>query len=55
VIFGDTSDPDYRAILAHLEASRARLDDIKRFDMPGFKPHKHYVRELQRFGVLRPA
>jgi hypothetical protein len=52
VIFGDTNDPDYRAILAHLEASRARLDDIKRFDMPGFKPNKHYVRELQRFGVL---
>jgi hypothetical protein len=52
VIFADTADPDYRAILAHLQAAGAKLDEIKRFDMPGFVPSEHYVRELQRFGVL---
>ncbi len=24
----------------------------KRFDMPGFRPNEHYVREMQRFGFL---
>jgi hypothetical protein len=55
VIFADVQDPDYRAILAHLEAARAKLDEIKRFDMPGFRPNEHYVRELKRFGVLPAA
>ena len=25
---------------------------IKRFDMPGFHPNEHYVREMKRFGIL---
>ncbi len=52
VIFRDTRDLDYRAILMHLEAAQEKLDEIKRFDMPGFQPNEHYVRELKRFGVL---
>ncbi len=52
IVFNDTDDPDYRLILVHLQAARARLDEIKRFDMPGFKPNKHYVREMKRYGVL---
>jgi hypothetical protein len=24
----------------------------KRFDMPGFRPNEHYIREMQRFGFL---
>ena len=24
----------------------------KRFDMPGFRPNEHYIREMQRFGIL---
>jgi mono/diheme cytochrome c family protein len=52
VIFADTQDPDYVKILAHLRAAAARLDEIKRFDMPGFKPRAEYVREMKRFGVL---
>jgi hypothetical protein len=55
VIFRDTHDPDYGAILAHLESAREKLDEIKRFDMPGFRPNEHYVRELKRFGVLPVA
>ena len=29
-----------------------KLDEIKRFDMPGFRPNEHYVREMKRFGIL---
>lgn len=52
VIFASADDPDYQKILAHLQAAQARLDEIKRFDMPGFKPRPEYVREMKRYGVL---
>jgi len=52
VVFRDPGDPDYQKILAHVEAARHKLDEIKRFDMPGFKPNEHYVREMKRYGVL---
>jgi len=52
VIFSDTSDPDYQAILTHLQAASGRLDEIKRFDMPGFQPRYEYLREMKRYGVL---
>ncbi len=52
IVFRDTGDPDYQKILAHLQAARAKLDEIKRFDMPGFKPNEHYIREMKRYGVL---
>ena len=35
-----------------MRAAKAKLDEIKRFDMPGFKPNEHYVREMKRFGIL---
>lgn len=52
VIFESVDDPDYQKILAHLRAAQARLDEIKRFDMPGFKPRSEYVREMKRYGIL---
>ncbi|HUT31976.1 MAG TPA: LamG-like jellyroll fold domain-containing protein [Planctomycetota bacterium] len=52
VVFADATDPDYQKILVHLQAAKAKLDEIKRFDMPGFRPNEHYVREMQRYGVL---
>ena len=52
IVFADTTDTDYAIILAHLEAAKAKLDEIKRFDMPGFSPNEHYVREMKRYGVL---
>jgi len=52
VIFRNRKDPDFQKILAHVQTARAKLDEIKRFDMPGFQPNEHYVREMQRFGVL---
>jgi len=52
VVFKDTNDPDYQAILAMIQAGKKRLDETKRFDMDGFKPRKEYVREMKRYGVL---
>ena len=51
-MFKDTSDADYQAILAMVQAGKKRLDEVKRFDMPGFKPRKEYIREMKRYGVL---
>ena len=36
----------------HLQGAKARLDDIKRFDMAGFQPRYEYLREMKRYGVL---
>jgi len=52
VIFESADDSDYRKILAHVRAAGLRLDEIKRFDMPGFRPNEQYVREMQRYGLL---
>ena len=54
-IFVGKNDPDYRAVLAMCEAGHRRLDGIKRFDMPGFRPRPEYVREMKRYGVLAPS
>ena len=54
MVFADTADPDYQAILTHLQAAKARLDQIKRFDMPGFQPRYEYLREMKRYGILPP-
>ena len=54
-VFRDTQDPDYQAILRAIQAAKAQLEKIKRFDMPGFRPNEHYVREMKRYGVLPAA
>jgi hypothetical protein len=51
-IFADTQDPDYQAILRAIQTAKTQLNEIKRFDMPGFRPNRPYVRELKRYGVL---
>ncbi len=51
-VFKDTSDPLYQAILGAIEDGHNRLMAGKRFDMPGFRPTEHYIREMQRFGFL---
>ncbi len=51
-IFASTNDPDYRTILGEIQRVKERLDQMKRFDMPGFRPHDAYLRELQQYGVL---
>jgi hypothetical protein len=39
-------------LLAQLREARKRLLAGKRFDMPDFRPTEHYIREMQRFGIL---
>ncbi len=51
-VFQDTDDPDYQAILGYIEIGRLCLEENKRWDMPGFKLHPFYVREMKRYGVL---
>ena len=51
-VFEDTSDAGYQALLASIRKAKKRLDEVKRFDVPGFRPNAHYVREMKRFGIL---
>jgi hypothetical protein len=54
VSFADTNDEDYGRLLAMVQAGKQRLNEIKRFDMPGFVPSEQYLREMRRFGILPP-
>lgn len=51
-IFTSLDDPDYRLLLGMCVGGKERLDQFKRFDMPGFRPHPSYLREMVRYGVL---
>lgn len=51
-VFASTDDPVYQAVLVAIEASAAQLAVHKRFDMPGFQPNRHYIREMKRFEIL---
>jgi len=51
-VLADTADPDYQKVLRAIRDAKERLDQIKRFDMPGFRPRTEYVREMQRYGIL---
>ena len=50
--FQSKDDPLYQKILAAIQDAHNRLMEGKRFDMPGFRPNEHYIREMQRFGLL---
>jgi len=54
VVFKDVRDPDYQALLDWCEAGKARLEQVKRFDMPDFTPRRDWVREMKRYGILPP-
>ena len=51
-VFANTDDPLYQQMLASIRDAHNRLQQDKRFDMPGFRPNQHYIREMQRFGFL---
>jgi hypothetical protein len=51
-IFADTQNPDYVKMLGAIRQAQSRLEEIKRFDMAGFKPQFPYVREMKRYGIL---
>ena len=39
-------------IAGSIDDAAAKLAAGKRFDMPGFQPNEHYVREMKRYGIL---
>jgi len=51
-VFANAQDPLYQGMLAAIRKAADDLQKGKRFDMPGFRPNPHYVREMQRFGFL---
>jgi hypothetical protein len=51
-VFAGTSDPDYLKVLRAIQDAKARLDEVKRFDMPGFRPRREYLEEMKRHGIL---
>jgi hypothetical protein len=51
-VFKNTDDPLYQATLSALRDAHNRLLAGKRFDMPGFRPNEHYIREMHRFDFL---
>jgi hypothetical protein len=51
-VIAGTQDAAYQVLLASVRDAAKHLDEIKRFDMPGFRPRDAYVRELKRYGVL---
>ncbi len=50
--FTGKDDPAYLATLRAIQTAATALQTDKRFDMPGFRPNKFYIREMQRFGIL---
>jgi hypothetical protein len=50
-VFTNRSDPDYLGLLAYINDAKHYLDQVKRFDMPGFQPREAWVREMKRFGI----
>ena len=51
-VFASADDPDYQKLLAMVRDAAKQLEKIKRFDMPGFRPHVQYVNQMKRYGVL---
>ncbi|MDP6635190.1 MAG: hypothetical protein QGG42_09850 [Phycisphaerae bacterium] len=51
-VFKSASDGDYKLLLGAIDDAKNQLEKIKRFDMPGFRPNVHYVREMKLYGVL---
>lgn len=52
-IFASTNDPGYQTILTMIQAGKTRLEEIKRFDMPDYRPPEPYLREMARYGILK--
>jgi len=52
VVFADTTDAMYQRLLRQFKYAQQVLHQMKRFDMPDFRPRPEYVREMKRFGIL---
>ena len=52
-VFATTSDADYQTLLAAIQKAGEKLREVKRFDMPGFRPNDYYLHQMRRYGILR--
>jgi hypothetical protein len=52
--FSSKDDPQYQALLAAMQNGKRQMDQVARFGTTAFKPNRQYVREMKRFGVLKP-
>ena len=53
VVFESKEDKLYQQMLANIEKAKSRLEEGKRFDMPGFRPNDDYIREMQKYGFVK--
>jgi len=44
--------PEYQTILDYIRVLHEAQNTNKRFNMPGFRPPPHYVRQMKRYGVI---
>lgn len=51
-VFSDSQDKSYQVLLTAIQETKKALEEIKRFDMPGFQPPAAYMREMRRYGIL---
>ena len=51
-VFKDTSDPGYQALLGSIKKAKVRFDKTGVYGTEQFAPHRQYVREMKRFGIL---
>jgi len=51
-VFDNSNDADYQAMLSAIQDAADHLAEIKRFDMPDFRPNEHYFREMKHFGII---
>jgi hypothetical protein len=51
-VFKDKHDADYKILRDYLDVLHDAQNRNKRFNMPGFKPSEHYVREMKRYGII---
>ncbi len=51
-VFASASDSDYQRVPQAIRGTKAKLDEIKRFDMSGFRPRAEWVRAMRRYGIL---
>jgi hypothetical protein len=53
VVFPNAQDPDYQKLLQSIERASTHLhENLKRFDMPDYRPNPWYPILLKRWGVL---
>ena len=52
IVFANTSDALYQRLLGQFKHAQKVLFQVKRFDMPDFRPRPEYIREMKRFGAL---